>query len=63
MNVLVLGTGGREHALAHALSRSSLVDRLYWTPGNGATEELAENPRMALDDHQRLASFAKKEYN
>ena len=61
MNVLVLGTGGREHALAHALSRSSLVDRLYWTPGNGATEELAENPRMALDDHQRLASFAKKE--
>ena len=34
MKVLVIGKGGREHALAHAVSRSPLVDKLYAAPGN-----------------------------
>ena len=61
MKLLVLGNGGREHALALTLARSSLIDRLYWTPGNAATEELAENPHIAADDLEGLASFARKE--
>jgi phosphoribosylamine--glycine ligase len=61
VKVLVLGSGGREHALAFTLSKSSMVERLYWTPGNAATGELAENPRIALDDLEGLASFARKE--
>ncbi len=60
MNVLVLGSGGREHAIAYKISKSSLVDNLYWTPGNGATEEIAENPGISLDDFDALANFAKE---
>ena len=61
MKVLVLGSGGREHAIAHSLARSSMVDTLYWTPGNAATGELAENPRIQIDDMDTLASFARNE--
>lgn len=61
VKVLVLGSGGREHALAYALSKSSTVSRVYWTPGNAATEEVADNPRIAVDDFTALLSFAKKE--
>ena len=61
MKVLVIGSGGREHALASSLSKSSLVDRLFWTPGNAGTEELAENPGLAVDDFEGLLQFVKKE--
>jgi phosphoribosylamine--glycine ligase len=61
VKVLVLGSGGREHAIAHTLAKSSLVDTLYWTPGNAATRELAENPGLPLDDMDALASFARDE--
>ncbi len=58
MKVLVLGSGGREHTIAHTLAKSSMVDTLYWTPGNAATRALAENPGLPLDDMDALASFA-----
>ncbi len=61
MKVFVLGSGGREHAIAHTLAKSPLVDTLYWTPGNAGTRGLAENPRMPLDDVEALISFAKNE--
>ncbi len=60
MNVLVLGSGGREHALAYKISQSKLLDRLFWTPGNGATEEIAENPHIELDDFESLVKFARE---
>ncbi len=60
MNVLVLGSGGREHALAYKISQSKLLDRLFWTPGNGATEEIAENPHIELDDFEGLVKFARE---
>lgn len=43
MNVLVLGSGGREHAITWALRKSPSVDVLYVAPGNGGTEDIAEN--------------------
>ena len=61
MKVLVIGSGGREHALACSLSKSSLVDRLFWTPGNAGTEGLAENPGLAVDDFEGILQFVKKE--
>ena len=43
MNILVLGNGGREHALAWALAKSPQTERLYVAPGNGGTVNVAEN--------------------
>ena len=43
MNVLVLGSGGREHAITWALSKSPAIESLYVTPGNGGTDTVAEN--------------------
>ncbi|MGQ9615915.1 MAG: phosphoribosylamine--glycine ligase [Spirochaetota bacterium] len=61
MKVLVLGSGGREHALVHALSISPLVDSLFWTPGNAGTRDISENPQIPLDDFVSLRSFVKSQ--
>ncbi|HIO58873.1 MAG TPA: phosphoribosylamine--glycine ligase, partial [Flavobacteriales bacterium] len=47
MNVLLLGSGGREHAIAWKLSQSSLLSKLYVAPGNAGTDQIATN--VALD--------------
>ena len=57
MNVLVLGSGGREHALVHTLRQSPLVQRLYCAPGNPGTLALAECPALDPDDHDALRRF------
>jgi phosphoribosylamine--glycine ligase len=61
VNTLVVGSGGREHAIAHSLKKSPLVSRLFWTPGNAAVEEIAENPGIPAGDFPALLAFAKKE--
>ena len=43
MNILVLGSGGREYALAWKISQSQLVDKLYIAPGNAGTNSIDEN--------------------
>ena len=43
MNILVLGGGGREHAIAWALAKSPRTDNLYAAPGNGGTDSVAQN--------------------
>ena len=43
MNILVLGSGGREHAIAWALAKSPLCEGLFVAPGNGGTAEIATN--------------------
>jgi phosphoribosylamine--glycine ligase len=59
MNVLILGAGGREHALAWKLAKSPRVDRVFVAPGNAGTAEEAENVDLRMDDFPRLIRFAK----
>ena len=59
MNILLIGSGGREHALAWALSASPMVDKLYCAPGNAGIEAVAECVPIAVDDHEVLLGFAK----
>ena len=54
MKVLVIGKGGREHALAHAVSRSPLVDKLYAAPGNPGMAQIAENVNISDSDVEGL---------
>ncbi|MCL5039768.1 MAG: phosphoribosylamine--glycine ligase [Firmicutes bacterium] len=61
MKVLVVGGGGREHALAWKISRSPRVDEIYCAPGNGGTLEVATNVHIGADDIQALADFAQGE--
>jgi hypothetical protein len=58
MNVLVVGHGGREHALCWKLRQSPLCKRLYGAPGNPGTAQVAENVDLAIDDFAGLVRFA-----
>ncbi len=58
MKILVVGSGGREHALAWKLSRSRQVTKLYCAPGNGGTRLVAENVAIPDSDIERLSDFA-----
>lgn len=57
--VLIIGSGGREHALGWKLSQSPLVEKIYFAPGNAGTELLGENIRISPDDMSELLEFAK----
>ncbi len=59
MNVLIVGSGGREHALAWAVSRSPRVDRLFVAPGNGGTASLGENVELDAGDAAAIVEFAR----
>ena len=58
MKVLVIGGGGREHALVWKIAQSPLVDMLYCAPGNPGTAQLAQNVEIAADDLTGLLAFA-----
>lgn len=60
MNILVIGKGGREHALAKALSQSALCETLYCAPGNPGMAEIATLVPISDGDIQGLADFAKE---
>ncbi len=59
MNVLLIGSGGREHALAWGLKASTLLDRLYCAPGNGGIAELAECVSLDVSDHSAVIDFCR----
>jgi phosphoribosylamine--glycine ligase len=59
MNVLLIGSGGREHALAWKLSASPLLTKLYCAPGNGGIAEVAECVPIAVADHTAVIRFCK----
>lgn len=60
MKILVVGSGGREHALVWKLSQSAGVSRVYCAPGNAGTALEAENVSIAADDVSRLLHFARE---
>lgn len=57
MKILLLGSGGREHALAWKISQSSQLEKLYVAPGNAGTAELAENISLNLNDFKAVGDF------
>ncbi len=59
MNVLLIGSGGREHALAWALSASPLASKIYCAPGNGGIADVAECVEIAVGDHTSVIRFCK----
>lgn len=60
MNVLLIGSGGREHALAWALAASPALTRLYAAPGNPGIASLADCLDIAADDHEAIARVCKE---
>ena len=60
MKILVVGSGGREHALVWKLRQSPGVDRIFCAPGNAGTEQLGENVAIKAGDVPAMARFAKE---
>jgi len=58
LRILVIGGGGREHALVWKLKMSSRVDQIYCIPGNPGIAELAECVQLDIGDNEKLAQFA-----
>ena len=61
MRVLVVGQGGREHALLWKLQQSKKIKEFYCAPGNGGTGRIATNVPIQADDIYGLMNFCKKE--
>src|SRR5512138_1698858 len=61
MKILVLGSGGREHALVWKIAQSPLVEKVYCAPGNPGIGQLAENVAIGVDDLPQLLAFARRE--
>ncbi|HET7849632.1 MAG TPA: phosphoribosylamine--glycine ligase [Pseudolabrys sp.] len=60
MNILILGSGGREHALAWKIAASPLCDRLYCAPGNAGIAREAECVALDIADHAAVIAFARE---
>jgi phosphoribosylamine--glycine ligase len=59
MRILVIGSGGREHALCWAIAKSPQCEKLFVAPGNGGTATIAENVALDITDHPAVVGFAK----
>ena len=58
MNILLLGSGGREHALAWKIAQSEKCEKLFIAPGNAGTASVGENVDIKADDFESLKKFA-----
>ena len=61
MKLLLLGSGGREHALAWKIAQSPKVEKLYIAPGNAGTSSVGENVNIKATDFNSLNAFVLKE--
>lgn len=57
MKLLLLGSGGREHALAWKIAQSPKIEKLYIAPGNAGTREVGENVAIKADDFEAIKQF------
>ncbi|WP_417317039.1 phosphoribosylamine--glycine ligase [Emcibacter sp.] len=57
MNILIIGSGGREHALTWKIAQSPLVDKIFTAPGNGGMDDIAEPVKLDLADHGAVITF------
>ena len=57
MNVLVLGSGGREHALSWKIAQSSLCEKIFIAPGNAGTAQIGKNVNIGVTDFESLKTF------
>ena len=60
MNILILGSGGREHALAWKISKSSSCNKLFIAPGNAGTELVGQNIQISVTDFQSIKKLVIK---
>ena len=60
MNLLVIGSGGREHAICYKLRQSSRVSKLFCMPGNAGTEKIAENISQDISNFEDYTSHNTK---
>ncbi len=60
MKVLIVGSGGREHAIAYAVAKSPRAEKIYCAPGNGGIGQLAECVDIGAMEFERLAAFAQE---
>jgi len=60
VNILIIGSGGREHALARQIGKSPLCDKIFVSPGNAGTAQIAENIALDTDDFEALKSTVLK---
>lgn len=61
MNVLVLGSGGREHSFAWVANNSKLSNKVFIAPGNGGTQSVAQNVQLNIGDFEAIANFCLQE--
>ena len=61
MNVLILGSGGREHAFAWKIAKSSSCNKLFIAPGNSGTDEIGTNVNIGVNDFESIKDFVLKE--
>tara|TARA_A100001015_G_C14999544_1_gene717800 strand:- start:813 stop:2078 length:1266 start_codon:yes stop_codon:yes gene_type:complete len=57
MKIAILGSGGREHAIAYSISKSKKIKKIYCVPGNAGTEEIAENINLDINNFENIRDF------
>ena len=60
MNVLIIGSGGREHAICVSCKKSTEVNQIFCMPGNAGTEQISKNVLIDLDNFKEIVKFVKK---
>ncbi len=61
MNIALIGSGGREHALCHKIAKSSLINQIFCIPGNAGTKSIATNINIDISDFSEIYKIVKKQ--